>query len=460
MTILRPVQGSLSTDRLLLALQFILEKHLALRTSLVFNNQDNTLRQCITNRHQTFTFANEQTFHNYEELNHIIYQATINPNLFDLSAGRVFYCQILRHQQLLNQSINNALITDSDVFVVGFHHTVYDGSSFAIFLRNLCVAYNDNETWSDDEEALRYIDYAVHERSMDMTLSREFWHSQLEEYNFEQPLLLPVDRHRLSTDQRSGLASVAQFYFDNETSTSFLDYASSHQITPFQLGLATFYAFLFKLTHGQTDLCIASINANRYRSELQDMIGMFVATLPYRLQLDSSWSFNELVEHVQEKCLPILEHSQYPLQHILFDLHLNQSHASFLQTTFDFITVSSNVDNLSLSDTSLEEVSMKQPSGVAKFDFSIRFVYNPTSDDVLTCSFVCSCDLFNERTNNLLARRFQHLFEQLFVTNSSPTAMNQSITSLKKLSLILPEEAEEMETVVFCRLPNTINEGM
>ena len=76
------------------------------------------------------------------------------------------------------------------------------------------------------------------------------------------------------------------------------------------------------------------------RSELQNMIGMFVSTLPYRIQLDSHWSFDELVKHVQEKCLSILEHSHYPLQHILADFHLNQSNVSFLETLFDFITVS------------------------------------------------------------------------------------------------------------------------
>ena len=93
----------------------------------------------------------------------------------------------------------------------------------------------------------------------------------------------------------------------------------------------------------------SSINANRYRSELQNMIGMFVSTLPYRLQLDSHWSFDELVGHVREKCLSILQHSHYPLQHILADFHLNQSNVSFLETMFDFITVPSNVDQLSTS---------------------------------------------------------------------------------------------------------------
>jgi hypothetical protein len=51
---------------------------------------------------------------------------------------------------------------------------------------------------------------------------------------------------------------------------------ASNQLTLFQLGLATFYAFLFKLTHGERDLCIASVNANRYRPELEEMIGLIV----------------------------------------------------------------------------------------------------------------------------------------------------------------------------------------
>jgi hypothetical protein len=460
--ILRPVQGSLSMDRLLSALLFILGKHQVLRTSLAFNNENNTLRQSITDRHDTFTFTNEQIFQNDEELNHIIYQAIINPNLFDLSVGRVFYCQILRHQQLLNQNNNNnELITDSDVFVVGFHHTVYDESSRAIFLKDLCIAYNDDKIWSNDDESLQYIDYSVHERLMDMAPSRGFWYSQLEGYNFQQPLSLPVDRHRLPTDQRSGLASAAQFSFDNETSTLFLDYASVHQVTPFQLGLATFYTFLFKLTHGQTDLCITSVHANRYRNELQNMIGMFVSTLPYRIQLDSHWSFDELVEHVREKCLSILEHSHYPLQHILSDLQVNQSNNHFLETAFDFTTISSNINQLSFAGTSLQQVLLHQSSKVAKCDFSVTFAHNPTAvDNKLTCYFICSRDLFEEPTVALIAQRFQYLFKQVFQPKSSAILMDLSIISINKLSLVLPKEIDELQEVVFERLPNIGNEGM
>ena len=65
-----------------------------------------------------------------------------------------------------------------------------------------------------------------------------------------------------------------------------------------------------------------------------------------------------------------------------------------LQTSIDF----------SLNGTSLEQVLMERLSEVAKFDFSITFVYNPTfddDDDILSCSFVCSHDIFEETTVTL-----------------------------------------------------------
>ena len=109
----------------------------------------------------------------------------------------------------------------------------------------------------------------------------------------------------------------------------------------------------------------------------------------------------------------------------------------------------------------MEEALLQQSSEVAKFDFSMVFVYNPTSDDnILSCSFICSRDLFKETTVAQIAQRFQYLFEQIFATSSKVMEMNQSMISINKLSLILPEEAEEMQTMIFDRLPNSVNEGM
>ncbi|CAF1559959.1 unnamed protein product, partial [Adineta steineri] len=459
---LQIVQGSLSLTRLSQAFRYVLNKHKVLRTSLMLNNDNGILKQCITDIHKTFTITMDQTFENDNELQDIIYQTTINPNLFDLSTGRVFHAEILRHQISLNENNNNEFITNSDVLLIAFHHAAFDRASFSIFSNDLCFAYSTNAiSIEDDDESLQYIDYSIHERLIDMTKSREFWYLQLEEYNFESHLLLPVDRHRLSNDHRSSSASVTQISFDNEISQSFLDYASIRHVTPFQLGLSILYAFLFKLIHGENDLCISCLNANRYRTELQNIMGMFVSTLPYRLQLDRHCLFDDLVKYVQEKCLSILEHSHYPLQYILANLHINQSNISFLETVYDFITLSPQSDELSLDEASFKQVSLERSFEVAKFDFMLMFVYNPIlENNRLSFRLTCSHDLFDEITVTNIGRRLEYFFQQLFSSNETINQIDRGFTFMSKLDLILPEETQEMEDVIVCRQSHIMNEGI
>ncbi|CAF1559304.1 unnamed protein product [Adineta steineri] len=294
-----------------------------------------------------------------------------------------------------------------------------------------------------------------------MTTSREFWYLQLEEYNLESRLSLPVDRHRLSNDHRSSSACITHIPFDNEISQLFLDYASAHHVTLFQLGLSTLCALLFKLTHGENDLCISSLNANRYRNELQNIIGMFISTLPYRIQLDPQWSFDDLVKYVREKCSSILEHSHYPLQHILANSHINQSNISFLETMFDFVTISSHSDELSLDGASVKQVPSEQSFEVAKFDFMLTFMYNTIlENNRLSCRLTCSNDLFDENTVTNIGRRLEYCFQQLFSTNENMNRMDTCYTSISKFDLILPEETQEVEDTIFCRQPHIMNEGM
>ncbi|UJR18562.1 hypothetical protein I4U23_005469 [Adineta vaga] len=454
---------NISIVRLQQALQAVIIKHSILRTAFYLDTNGTIMQHCL-DAQVIFDkmISNNVSLLNVYDVDNDIRSITVkineilnNSDLFDLSKGRVISCHILRQYHAYDDRSfgNDDRLTKNDFILFSIHHSVFDGTSVSTFLRDLYLAYDNNANLPIDENMLQYVDYSVYERLIDMTSSREFWHSQFQGYNIQRPLSWSFDRHRSSIGQRSGLASIVCISFNKEVASSFLNYASSHQVTPFQLGLATFYIFLFKLTHGQTDLCVTSVNANRYRSELQNLIGMFVSTLPCRLQLDSHWSFGEVVKHVREKCLSILEHSQYPLQQMLADFHLNQSNVPFLETIFDFITLSSNTSLISFDGATVEQESVEEFFEVARFDFLMRFIYDPTSgNDELSCSLVCSRDLFDQTTIKQMVRRFQNLFEEIF-------AVNFNITSIEKFCIILPEEAEEMQTTVFSRLENNVNEG-
>ncbi|CAF1513542.1 unnamed protein product, partial [Adineta steineri] len=459
------INDHISISRLQHAFQSIITKHEILRTALYLDTSATIIQGCLdtnaiindkkSSRFSMITLPDEK-----HEQNEIVKKILNQSNLFDLSMGHVINCHILRRDQSnhsLTQSSDDLMIKD-DLILFTIHHACFDGASVSIFIRDLSLAYQSNELLPIDDNSLQYIDYSIHEHIMDMTSSQEFWLLELKGYNLTGQLSLPVDRQRLLTDQRSGLASSAQLTFDDEICTSFLNYASSHYLTLFQLGLSVFYVFLFKLTHGESDLCISSINANRYRSELVNMIGMFVSTLPYRVELDSQWSFDEVVKYVQEKCLLTLQHSHYPLQHILSDFHLTQSNVSLLETMFDFITVSKEVNDLCLNGVDLQKVSLNESYVMAQFDFSLNFIYNPSSNDNrLSCSFVCSSDLFDERTTLTLTQRFTYLCEQIFSSTSMENPEDACSTTISRLSIILSSEMKEMQDFVFCQQTNIKN---
>lgn len=286
LSVLRVDHGVLSMDRLSGALNFLLEKHKILRTSLVFNNDSAMLEQWVNDKSDLLPLGNIELFKDEVELKSIIYSMTTNSNLFDLSTGRVFDFRILRPENTITRNDEIGFISESDILVFAFHHAAVDRSSADIYLEDLFFAYNNKGTSllrTLNHDLLEYIDYSIHERLIDMTLSRKFWLSQIEGYHAQCPLLLPILDYRAPNNQRSGLANAAEVHFSSEISQALIDYAASHRVTLFQLGLATFYAFLFKLTHGHADLCIAGVNANRYKVALENIIGMFVTTLPYRL---------------------------------------------------------------------------------------------------------------------------------------------------------------------------------
>jgi aryl carrier-like protein len=463
-----------SISRLCRALQTVITRHHTLRTAL-FLDTNATITQhyldstVIDDDIKPHGFSVINLPHGDNDDDHSI-DETINNiinrhDLFDLSQGRVIHCHILRHCRTDDDFSfeNDDLLSKDDWILFCMHHSAFDGTSTSTFLRDLSLAYETDCSLPMNDNTLQYIDYAVHERLKDVTSSQDFWHSELTGHYLQRPLSLPTDRYRSSSDERSGLASVAQISFNDDVTTSFLNYIFSHQVTPFQLGLSIFYAFLFKLTHGENDLCIACLNANRLRTELQNIIGMFVTTLPYRVQIDFQWSFDELVKHMREKCLSILEHSHYPLQNILANTHLKQSNIEFFETMFDFVTISSDINQLFLDRTTLEQISLSQSSEVAKFDLMLKFFYDSTLNDGrsgLSCRFVCSRDLFDEMTVANMARRFEHLFFQVFSSKFNTTQNEQSNMSISKLSLILPEEAKEMQEILFPRLSNILNEGM
>jgi hypothetical protein len=74
--------------------------------------------------------------------------------------------------------------------------------------------------------------------------------------------------------------------------------------------------------------------------------------------------------------------------------------------------------------------------------------------------FEYSTDVYEDTMISLIARRFQHFLSQIFSTNVEKNQFNQSLERISKLSILLPEDVEEIQRTIFHRLPSIVDTGI
>ncbi|CAF4152919.1 unnamed protein product, partial [Adineta steineri] len=230
------LQFDIKIDRLRQAIDAIIAKHAIFRTSLDWNINTNVLAQYI---HQ-FNYRNQYEFvisyaENDEETTKIINKEITSAKLFDLNRGIVLRCHIIKYNS--TRKDEEIYLEKNDIIIFNLHHIAFDGASRRIFFSDLKYNLENDSTLLNNENQFQYIDYSVYEKQMDIISSYHFWQSHLDGLSLERRIMLPFDRHRLLTDQHSDFAHLIDIPFD---------YASSQDVTLFQLGLTIFYTFLYK----------------------------------------------------------------------------------------------------------------------------------------------------------------------------------------------------------------------
>ncbi|UJR38878.1 hypothetical protein I4U23_031546 [Adineta vaga] len=395
--------SSVSLSRLRRSLGSVLNKHASLRTRVTLDeNETGIVRQKVLDLFELPILVSLQ-INNEQYLEEILHDEMTNSDIFNIEQGHVFRCHIVRRNSI--KSYEDDLLP-GDIVIFNFHHISFDGVSLYVFLQDLQRAYTtDSEL---EFTSLQYIDYSVYEHQLNMEESNIFWHNHLNDFTNSNVFILPCDRYPRDLNMRSGRGTTVHFELSKSLSDKIFSTAEQYKLTLFQIGLASFYVFLFKLTE-QTDLCTLSVNANRYRPELEDMIGFFVNTLPYRIKIDPMLCFFRFMQEVQAQCLAILPHCHVPYQDIIANNFLSQTLFAVEQ-----IDGPKSVDFYELSDNAtLRSLVLKNQDTSAKFDLSCDFSYSIQGPSIIV-SLNASLDLFDQTTIEKMARRFEFLFDNIF----------------------------------------------
>ena len=411
------LSGSLQVEALKQALGAIIQRHESLRTS--FQTVDGVPVQVIDPKPiWELTMVNLEGKEAAAEK--LAYAEAQTP--FDLTKSPLLRVTLLKLQP------------EKHILLINMHHTISDGWSIGVFVRELSHLYGAFVAGKEPTLPtlpIQYADFAVWQREWlqgkVLGTQLEYWKRQLAD---APPLLeLPTDRPRPAIQTFQG--KTERFELDRKLTQELKALSQQSGCTLFMTLLAAFGVVLSRYS-GQTDIVIGSAIANRNRQDIEGLIGFFVNTLALRLDLSEKPSFAAFLKQVQEVTQDAYEHQDLPFEMLVEELQLERKldRNPLVQVMFALQNAANETWNL--PGLAIEEVSWELDS--ARFDLEIHL--SEVNDGI--AGFCCyNIDLFDGSTIARLLEHFQNLLRAIIVNPQESVSLLPLLSEQEQKQLLV-----------------------
>ncbi|GER90134.1 non-ribosomal peptide synthetase [Dictyobacter vulcani] len=388
------LHGLLDQQALERAWKLMVARHEPLRTTIL--SQDGVASQHISAEDPSALTTVDLTGRPASE------RAQVVRSLIQQEAQRPFQLD-----QELVRLILFQLDPNEHVLLLIFHHIIVDGWSIDLLLNELQTFYRQQQVEPAATEPeplpLQYADYALWQRTwlqgeiLETQLS--YWQEQLA--GAPPTLDLPTDRPRPAVQTFRG--AIYPFSLNPAVSQGLQAVNREEGVTNFMALLAGFY-LVFVRYAGQYDLVVGTPTAGRTQRETEQMVGLFLNTLPLRIHGDATLTWRELLGVVRDVALDAYTHQDLPFEKLVEALQpeRSQSHSPLFQVLFVF----QNTPHKELSWPGLQAELIEIGSRTAKQDLTIEL--RETAEGIRGV-VEYNIDLFDENTIIRMITHFQTL---------------------------------------------------
>jgi amino acid adenylation domain-containing protein/non-ribosomal peptide synthase protein (TIGR01720 family) len=321
------------------------------------------------------------------------------------------------------------------ILLVNLHHIISDGWSLGIFVKELTQFYTASVAGLEvslPELPIQYGDYAewqetwLQEESIKQQLT--YWEKAL--FKPLPVLDLPLDKLRPASQTFNG--AVLREPLSDTLTSSVAELAKVEGATFFMVALAV-YQILLSRYSGETDIIVGSAIANRRRSELDNLVGCFVNTLPLRGDLDGKLTFRQFLRRISQTCVEAYAHQDVPLELLIDKLKTKRdpSRSPIFQTLFAL--QNAPIGEIQLPGLTVTPIYLD--NGGAKFDLSLML--EPFGEG-WQAALEYNTDLFTSET----AKRILTHYQQLLTA-----AINTPDVGINALPLLTASERQELLTL-------------
>lgn len=285
------IDGKIDLDTLQGALDDVVERHEALRTSIARGAEVKSARIHPPTSVQLLV-------RDLSGVEPSARDTRAEEFLNDLDAGTYSVHELPHLRAVLGR------FDDTDaVLVIIAHHMATDAWSLQLIIRDLaaCYATRAGLGRSDLPEVPQYREYAAWQLgslgSPEVRASCDYWREKL---RAAQLLAIPTDRPRTAGVANS--YAVHRFGIDADLTAATLTFARAMRSSPFIVLLAAYNVLLRKVT-GATDIVVPTFTFGRTEERFLDTVGPFLNFVPLRTDIADCETFRDVVERTRATCL-------------------------------------------------------------------------------------------------------------------------------------------------------------
>jgi amino acid adenylation domain-containing protein len=281
---------------------------------------------------------------------------------FNLSTGPLLRVTLIR-------------LADNDhLLMLTMHHIVSDGWSVGVVVKELKAhyeAFTRGEKSTLPELPIQYADFAHWQRNRMQgdVLEKQlaYWRKQL---GCRLPVLeLPTSWPRPSRHTQNGAVRVWELPRDITDGVKNLGHAEG--VTLFMTLIAAFKVLLLRYT-GQQDMLVGTPIANRNRTEVEGLIGLFINTLVLRTDMSGDPSFRELLGRVKEVALGAYGNQDVPFEKLVEELQPERDLSRTPLFQVMFVMQNNPMPELKLGNVTMSPVIIE--GATSKFDLTLSIM--------------------------------------------------------------------------------------
>uniref|UniRef100_UPI00036CBA2D condensation domain-containing protein n=1 Tax=Paenibacillus massiliensis TaxID=225917 RepID=UPI00036CBA2D len=378
------MEGEVDAPRVQLALQEVVQRHEALRTSFHLARGRYIQRMhesaildlvCIDSPEPVFNDRYLEQF--------------IRP--FRLDEAPLLRAMLIRFPES-----RYALMLD-------VHHMIADRASMIIIAKEFADLYEGREL---EPIPVHYKDFAVWQQqimtSEAMRIQEDYW---LHVFGHSLPVTeLPTDYEKSNVTSWEG--RLEYYKFEEEFNGRISAFCTAAGVTKNMLLFAAYNILLMDWT-GRDDISIGTSILGRNLRELEGVVGMFINTLAIRTFPSGEKTFRQFLQEARQALLQGYAHQDYPFERL--NQQLAQRFHDQMRPLFSSMFIMQNQDYPELQ---MKDIKATPYYIAANTRFDLQLDVIESSDGALSLCFTYCPELFRQATINVLIQKLKSMLSQ------------------------------------------------